>query len=466
MHARAALRVSLFSLGLSVVLASAQTRPALSVTPDTVQAGQSFWLYLQGLASADCYTTFAHESVTVVGTRINLRYTSQKILYPADSPAAPGCPMPVVMAETVVVSTPAIPNMPTFLMPALRAGKYEVWASDVPACLLATPTCTIAEPAPVSAGTLEVQTQAEPAFTFSPLSAPAGRGFDLNLLSYHFTCATIYENLVVQVVGDVINLSFLYREPSLIACPAIYAPYGPTFKIPALAAGTYQVRVNAGTRNVPVALGNLQITPAVARRDWYLKQRTVPPDAGFQLQILHDSLAACTNFSNLNAVASAGGINLYFLRQTGKCSLMSQEPIGPQFTMPALKAGRYPVFVTELEPCEVAQPACILERVNPLASDTLFVGNSLAVRMSDLHAGALKVDVVGNTAFFTLPDIKPGIWKAELMTLDGRVLAMKSIASGSGERMSMPVDRARANAVSLLRLTTPEGRQSFLPIVR
>jgi hypothetical protein len=311
-----------------------------------------------------------------------------------------------------------------------------------------------------------VQTQTEPAFTFTPLSSTAGKGFDLHLLSYGFTCATLFDSLAVHVVGDVITLSFLFREPPLIACPAIYAPYGPTFKIPALAAGTYQVRVDAGLRKTPVALGNLQITAAAARKDWYLKQRVVPPDAGFQLQILHDSLAACTNFTNLNAVASAGGINLYFLRQTGKCALISQDPIGPQFTMPALKAGRYPVYVTELLPCEAAQPACVVERTMPMASDTLFVGSSLAARMPGLHAGAPKVDVVGNTAFFTLPEVKPGIWKAELMTLDGRVLAMKSIANGSGERMSMRVDRARANAVSLLRLTSPEGGQSFLPIVR
>jgi len=378
-----------------VVLASAQTQPALSVTPNPVQAGQSFWLYLQGLATADCYATFAHESVSVVGKRINLRYTTQRIIYTPDAPATPRCPMPVAMADTTVIPTPVTPNLPTFLMPALMAGKYEVWASDVPACLLATPTCTIAEPAPVSAGTLEVQTQAEPAFTFSPLSSPAGKGFDLHLLSYGFTCATLYDSLAVKVVGDVITLSFLFREPPLIACPAIYAPYGPTFKIPALATGTYQVRVDAGLRNAPVALGNLQITAAAARKDWYLKQRTVPPDAGFQLQILRDSLAACTNFSNLNAVASAGGINLYFLRQTGKCALISQDPIGPQFTMPALKAGRYPVYVTELLPCEVAQPACAVDRVMPMASDTLFVGNSLAVPMPVSRAGVPKVDVSG-----------------------------------------------------------------------
>lgn len=466
MHARAALRVSLLSFGLSVVLASAQTQPTLSVMPNPVLAGQSFWLYLQGLATADCYTTFAHESVTVVGTRINLRYTTQKFFYPTAAPAAPGCPMPVAMAETTVIQTPIPANLPTFFMPALAAGKYEVWASDVPACLAPPATCELAEPVPVSAGTLEVQAQTEPAFTFNPVSAPAGRGFDLSLLSYGFTCATLYENLTVQVVGDVITLSFLYREPSLIACPAIYAPYGPTFKLPALAAGSYQVRVDAGMRNAPVTLGNLQITAVAARKGWYLKQRTVPPDAGFQLQMLHDSLAACTSFSNLNAVASAEGINLYFLRQTGKCALISQEPIGPEFTMPALKAGRYPVYVTELLPCEVAQPACVVDRVMPMASDTLFVGNSLAARMSGWRAGAPRVDVVGNTAFFTLPDGKAGPWKAELMTVDGRVLAAKSLAAGSGERVSMPVDGARANAVSLLRLTSPEGRQRFLPIRR
>ena len=105
----------------------------------------------------------------------------------------------------------------------------------------------------------------------------------------------------------------------------------------------------------------------------------------------------------------------------------------------------------------------MLEKVMPLPSDTLVVIKSLAVRMSVLRAGAPKVDVLGNTAFFALPEGDAGVWRAELMTLDGRVLAGESLAGAPGDRVSVPVDRARANAVSLLRLTSPAGNAASCP---
>ena len=111
-------------------------------------------------------------------------------------------------------------------------------------------------------------------------------------------------------------------------------------------------------------------------------------------------------------------------------------------------------------------PMCVVDRVEPKASDTLVVAKSLAVRMSDLRAGAPKVELVGNTAWFALPQGKAGLWRAELMTLDGRVLEGKTLAPAPGERVSMPVGRAPAGAVSLLRLTSPAGAQRILPIVR
>lgn len=468
MHARAALISSVFALGLAAVPASAQTPTTLSVTPNPAPADKAFILYLQGVTPANCYTTFARETVTVVGTRINLRYTTETILYPTDPPTLQACPLPVetTLPGTSVVPIPIVANLPTFSMPPLAAGKYEVWASQVPACLLGTPSCAIMEPAPVSAGSLEVQAQPDSGYTFTPASAPAGQGFALHLLSYGFNCATTYQNLKVNVVGNEIGLFFSTAEQTGVACPAIYMPYGPTFNIPALAAGAYQVRVNVNTRNPEVAVGTLQITAAVARKGWYLKQKTASSDAPFQMQLLKDSLAACTNFTNVSAAVYAGGITASFLVQTGKCALLSQVPIGPTFSMPALQPGIYPVRVNELTACEVDQPPCVLEKVMPMASDTLVVIKSLAVRMSALRAGAPKVDVLGNSAVFALPDGDAGMWRAELMTLDGRVLAVKSMAGAPGDRMSVPVDRARANAVSLLRLTSPAGTQRFLPLIR
>jgi hypothetical protein len=94
------------------------------------------------------------------------------------------------------------------------------------------------------------------------------------------------------------------------------------------------------------------------------------------------------------------------------------------------------------------------------------VAKSLAMRMSALRAGAPKVELLGNLAWFALPEGKAGQWRAELMTLDGRVLEGKSLAGAPGDRVSMPVGRAPAGAVSLLRLTSPAGAQRLLPIVR
>jgi hypothetical protein len=459
MDVRAALRSTLFALGLTAVAAPTQSKAALSVTPNPVAAGKGFVLYLQGL-TADCFTVFARESVTVMGTRIDLRYTSQIVA--SASPEA--CPIPAA-ADFKVGPAPALPNLPMFFMPALAAGKYEVWASDVPECVYSG--CKIAVTS-VSAGFLEVQKPAEPAYTFTPTSAIAGQAFDLHLLSYGFSCATTYENLVVQINGNVILLSFFDKEPTGVACPAVYMPYGPIFRIPALPAGNYEVRVDRNMMSAPTAAaaGNLQITAAVRRQGWYLKQRTAPPDAPFQMQLLQDSLATCTSFSNLNAVVSTSGIYASFVVQTGRCAQLSPEPIGPVFAMPALKAGTYPVYVTELMACEFEVPMCAVDRLPTKVSDTLVVAKSLAVRMSALRAGAPKVELLGNQAWFALPEGKAGQWRAELMTLDGRVLEGKSLAGAPGDRVSMPVGRAPAGAVSLLRLTSPAGAQRLLPIVR
>ena len=70
------------------------------------------------------------------------------------------------------------------------------------------------------------------------------------------------------------------------------------------------------------------------------------------------------------------------------------------------------------------------------------------------------------TASFALPAGPEGRWHAELVTLDGRVLGESTLTGAAGTRVSIAVGRAPANAVSLLRLTAPDGAQRFVPIVR
>ena len=205
MHARAALISSVFALGLTAVLASAQTLSTLSVTPNPAPADKPFLLYLQGVTPTDCYTTFARETVTVTGMRINLRYTTRSIITPTDPPTPTStCPIPVVTTgESSVVPPRVDANLPIFSMPPLAAGKYEVWASNVPACLLAQPSCAIAEPAPVSAGTLDVQASTVPTYTFfTPTSAPAGWGFGFASVELRLHLRHHHQNLTVKRVGQ------------------------------------------------------------------------------------------------------------------------------------------------------------------------------------------------------------------------------------------------------------------------
>lgn len=443
--------------------ASAQT---LSVSPNPAPADKPFTLTLAGLYNG-CYASFGRESVFVSGSRIDLRYTrNDGIVVPMGKGADASVVDPICPVLDTLVTRPnvgPVPVGPVFSMPALKAGKYEVWATDVPECVYSG--CKIGLN-PVSAGVLEVKAQGTMTFTLSPASAPAGQGFDLQLLSYGFTCATEYLEKVVHVQGNLITLSFFHQERPDVGCIALYQPYGPVFRMPPLAAGSYEVRVDRNAMNASLSAGTLVITGPAKRTGWYLKQPTTQADAPFVMQLLKDSLMTCTNFSHATAAASTGGIQAAFLMQQGKCASISTAPIGPAFAMPALKTGIYPVYVTELLPCEVTAPFCAVDREMPVPSDTLVVIQTLAVRMSALRAGASKVELRGKVACFDLPQGKAGIWKAELLTLDGRVLGESAFNAAPGERVSVPVARAPANAVSLLRLTAPGGVQSFLPVAR
>lgn len=463
---------ALFAFGLSAAFGTDLT-PTLSVSPNPAPAGQAFVLTLAGVGSGSCYTAFSRESVTVIGDSIFLRYTSTSLLVPMGSsgedtlggPARAGVVCPVAAESgTGAQGAAAVPlNAPRFDMPPLKAGKYSVWAMDMPECLYSQPSCLIGV-LPVSAGVLTVQEASPPAYTVSPSNAPAGAPFALQLLSYAFTCATAYDNLSVVVDKDTLVLSFLDHERTGILCPAIYQPYGPTFQIPALAAGTYRIKVNRLSVNAIAEGGSVRIDAKASHASWYLKERTVAANSPFQMQLLHDSLAACTNFSDQSAVVSGTLIYASFLMQTGKCSEISQVPIGPVFSLPALKVGLYPVYPQELVACQTAQPPCYLPVKAPVATDTLVVAKDLAISLSRLRADAPKVELSADRAVFALPAGKAGIWRAVLTTLDGRILADARVAGSAGERVSIPVGRAPAHTLSLLRLISPDGQQRLLPV--
>ena len=304
-------------------------------------------------------------------------------------------------------------------------------------------------------------------FSFTPATVLAGRGFDLHLLSKAFDCATGFSNLKSTVNGTAILLEFLPQQLPK-GCADTTNPYDPAFSISGLPAGTYSVQVGRLDMNGIVSAGSLTVVPAT-HADWYLKEHTVASGRPFTLQLLRDDIGNCqTGFSYDSLRIYANSIYVTFLMETdpNRVCVTDIRPFGPSFAAPAHDPGMYPVLPQVLAACQVAQPPCVLPVLAPFPIDTLVVTHTLAISLSALRAGAPKPEVRGNSAFFALPEGKAGIWRTDLMTLDGRILATKSFPGSPGERVSVPVGEAPANAVSLLRLTSPDGLRSLMPVIR
>ena len=448
-------------LGLAAALGmpSAQTR-SLSVMPNPAPADKPFTLYLQGVPIPDCSSGFARESVTVSGDRIDLRYTVVQYAQPEKaSGSLDACPVQALPDAAIPYRGPA------FSLPALKAGKYEVWATSMPECLYSQPACKIAVK-PESAGVLEVKGEAPPGYAFNPVSARAGQAFSLHLLSYLFTCGTTYDSVSAAVQAGAITLTFLDHPNPAALCPAIYAPYGPVFRIPALTAGRYSVKVQRLPESTVVDAGILAITDKAPHNGWYLKEKTVPADQAFSMQLLRDDIGNCqTTFAEQRITVSARSVAVFFVmeRHPERICIQDLRPFGPTFQMPAMQPGIYPVSAAA---CEGDVSLCDSNPTVALVVDTLIVSQTVSARLSELRAQAPRVELRGSKAIFELPAGGQGTWRAELMSLDGRVLGQTTWTGKSGQQAALPVGRAPANAVSLLRLTSPAGSQRVLPILR
>lgn len=314
------------------------------------------------------------------------------------------------------------------------------------------------------------------AYTITPTSMEAGKEFNLSLLSYEFNCGTTYDNLATSVVGNVITLSFLDHPDPAAVCPAIYKPYGPTFKMAALKPGTYTVKAYRHPDCLPCELlgvtadaGTLTITAGVSKKGWFLKTGEVLVGKPFTLQLLNESYGNCqTSFSNQSIISSDNRIMATFLVENHpeRVCITDIRPHGPAFEMQGLKVGVYPVYVTQLLACEISAPFCVVDRLLPVPSDTLVVTQSLAILLSDLRAGASKVRMNGTRADFILPEGIGGNWKAELLSLNGRRLASASVDAEGGSRAEFEMGIRPDRGVYLMRLSAPDGETHMLPFVR
>jgi hypothetical protein len=459
--------------------------PGYSVSPNPAPADKAFTLYLNG-ASSGCNTTFSRESVTVVGKVIDLSYVANSYIpVPGPMPADPTQPTTGIVCP-VYDQTSTTPNImippyvygaPTYSMPALKAGTYEVWVTQMYECLYTQPSCKIAVQR-VSAGSLTVQPDTTSiTYSITPTSTMAAQAFDLSLLSYQFNCGTTFDNLSTAVSGNTITLTFLDHQNIGIACPAIYKAYGPAYKEPALKAGTYTVMAYRLPACYPCKLagesavaGTLTVTGTgtVDRKGWFLKEHTVAANKAFSMQVLNQDYGNCqTTFSHQTVNVQSGNIYTTFLVETNPARVCVADihPWGPTFDMQAMKTGMYPLYVAELLQCQVSPPYCGAAIV-PVLSDTLVVSGSASILMSELRRSP-QVEWHGSRAAFLLPqDGGRGVWKAELLTLSGRRLASVSMTGESGQRAEAELGFKPERGVYLLRLSAPGGEIHLLPFVR
>jgi hypothetical protein len=467
-------------LGAASFAAAAQAimiAPELSVSPNPAPADKPFTLTLRGVP-ADCRTSFGRESVTVVGNRIDLSYTTYTAvtafpLSPEDGQKIiPACPEGQPLPDTLIPTY----DIPTYAMPALKAGTYEVWATMMPECMYAMPGCLLA-PTPVSAGTLTVGPGQAISYSINPIRTAPSKEFQLSLLSYQFNCGTTFDNLSVNVLGNEITLTFL-DHPSMkdSGCPAVYKPYGPAFKVPALKTGTYKVTAYRLPSCYPCKMlgetasaGSLTVTADVAQKGWFLKNPETLAEKPFTLQLLNHDYGNCqTSFTHKGISSEAGGIYVSFLIETRPDIVCIQDvrPYGPSFEMQGLKAGVYPVHVTELLSCQVNPPFCAMKLLEPAPFDTLIVTKTLSTLLSDLRARSPKADLRGSRAAMVLPEGIGGTWKAELLAVNGSRLASAAVNAEGGTPAEFEMGLKPERGVYLMRLSAPDGETHMIPLIR
>ncbi len=507
----------IFSLALAAFTLSAEAQTAVpiiaavpitqvySVYPNPGPAHKSFTLTLDGGNWGAC-AFFLRESVTVTGKRIDLTYTAETggiVTQPTASQAtgvgagaaaagstATGSTTtsPVVCAMATTAKTSASPvilpanPLPTFTMPALDAGSYEVYATSMPSCLYSTPRCAIAV-SPQYAGTLVIAPQSAFPYTFTPVSVDAGKTFDLHLLSYSFNCNTTFSMMNTAVIGNVISLTYLDQEsPTSGVCPAIYMPYGPTFSISALKAGSYTIQAyqlpacaaqGCKSAAIAVEVGTLTVRDP-GRKGWFLETKSVVSGVDFKLHLLNNALGSCgTSFNSPTVTVSGNQILASFNVQIDSAirCIQSVIPYGPTFEMKGLTPGSYPVLVSELMKCQITPPYCPVAYIIPAPSDTLVVTKGTAI----LKHGRTTLDAVSSvaTADFiegnlrvTLPSGARGLWRVDLLDARGRRLGAYADQADGGQTLNLGPVAGNARGIYLVRLQGPAGETRMLPLLR
>lgn len=223
--------MSLFRKILPIELLAASCLPITALwaqTPDQVaylspnqaESGKPFQVTVSGKTTL-CNPRFSHHSVR----------TGDGILYLT------------VLAENDPLSKCSAGEhdyATDFRIPALNADTLEVELYLPPACAFSSSPCPIANQ-PFYAGRLFIRDSASLYYAVRPKRVDADKAFDLFLTRKDFTCGNEFSSLATNISGHSLFLTYTSRLHPEALCPAILLDYGPTFKVPAMKPGVYQV---------------------------------------------------------------------------------------------------------------------------------------------------------------------------------------------------------------------------------
>lgn len=402
--------MALFALGLLPQHAHAAS-PALNYgfAPTETEAGADFRMTLSP-SVFDCNTEFKVIGAAATDSSITLSFVHSQRKEPLD-------------CRVVFMVPPTL----EFKVPALKAGKYQVYAMAYPECAYNTdpkgPVCKIAV-MPELIGSLAVKgtTKPDEAWHLRPTKTPAAKAFDLSVVTSRYgSCHMSFYGQSVHVDADkrIIHLSFGVEQNPDIVCIQDVRPHGPTFSAPALKTGNYQVMVSElpacaipKEPNGPICLIAVQAVAAAesltvyeetnpSRVGWFAQPAAVKPNVDFSLSILNYAYHPCAyNFTHPSLVIEGKKIYARFAIERSGADVCTADirAGGPTFAVKGLAPGAYQVYVSTPptclflpQPCEMAEPA-------PALSDTLQVLSVASLAHSQIRAAKDR-----DAGYFQLP---------------------------------------------------------------
>ncbi len=347
-----------------------------------------------------------------------------------------------------------VPPVLEYKLPALRAGKYPLYAVAYPECAYNPdpngPICKIAL-RPELIGAVAVGSEPpriDSAWHPRPVKTLSQKPFQLAVVnSLYGNCQTTFYGQTMRVDADkrVIHLSFGAETHPDRVCVQDVRPHGPTFAAPALKAGRYQVLVSQlpacaipREPDGPVCL--IHVEPVAAAESlavqdetfvpgtgWFVQPVSVRADAGFRLSVLNYAYHPCAfDFTHASLIISGRTIRARFAVERSGNDLCTADirAGGPEFPVAGLAAGDYQVYVSTPAACLFAPQPCDIAEPEPELVDTLHVVLDMPLA-SGAHPG-IAPSLQGGKARIErssgiLGVLMPGLERARLDVLGRRM---------------------------------------------